>query len=52
MRLQKYIDTLGDWRWRIFAANGRILADSGEGYRNEADCDHAILLIINWIKGL
>jgi len=21
-----------DWRWRLRAANGRIVADSGEGY--------------------
>jgi uncharacterized protein YegP (UPF0339 family) len=52
MRLQKYVDSQRQWRWRIFAANGRILADSGEGYRNEADCNHAVLLIFHWIKGL
>jgi uncharacterized protein YegP (UPF0339 family) len=52
MRLQRYVDVVGEWRWRIYAANGRIMADSGEGYRNKGDCDHAILTIINWIKGL
>lgn len=31
----------GDWRWRLRAANGETIA-SGEGYRNRADCDHAI----------
>lgn len=30
------------WRWRFFARNGRILADSGEAYNQEADLDHAI----------
>lgn len=24
----------GDYRWRLVAHNGRIIADSGEGYRN------------------
>ena len=28
----------GDWRWRVRAANGHILADSGEGYKNRLDC--------------
>ena len=52
MRIQKYTDIAGEWRWRIRAANGRILADSGEGYRSETHCNDAILLIINWIKSL
>lgn len=28
----------GKWRWRVFARNGRIVAESGEGYtsRNKA----------------
>jgi uncharacterized protein YegP (UPF0339 family) len=26
------------WRWRLRAANGRIIATSGEGYTNYADC--------------
>lgn len=34
-----------EWRWRMRAANGRIIADSGEGYRNKADCIAAIDLI-------
>lgn len=25
------------WRWRIRAANGRIVANGGEGYNNRAD---------------
>jgi uncharacterized protein YegP (UPF0339 family) len=28
-------DTKGDWRWRLKASNGRIIADSCEGYKNE-----------------
>ena len=49
MRLQKYTDAMGEWRWRIRAANGRSWP-SGEGYRNEADCNAAILLIYNWMR--
>lgn len=32
-RLDIYRDTTGDWRWRVLAANGRVVADSAEGYR-------------------
>jgi len=35
----------GDYRWRLRADNGRIVADSGEGYRNRADCEHGINLV-------
>jgi uncharacterized protein len=33
------------WRWRLVANNGKTIANSGEGYWNEADCDHAIALV-------
>jgi uncharacterized protein YegP (UPF0339 family) len=26
-------DKDGDWRWRALSANGRIVAESGEGYK-------------------
>lgn len=37
--------TQGDYRWRLVADNGRIIADSGEGYRNKADCQRGIDLV-------
>ncbi len=40
-RVDFYRDQHAEWRWRIIAENGNILADSGEGYRNRADCEHA-----------
>jgi uncharacterized protein YegP (UPF0339 family) len=27
-----YEDSAGEWRWRLLAPNGNIIADSGEGY--------------------
>lgn len=31
-RYEIYRDTAGQWRWRLVAGNGRIVA-SGEGYK-------------------
>ena len=41
----RYRDRRGQWRWRFVAANGRIIADSGEGYNSLAACDHAIAVL-------
>ncbi|WP_224338127.1 HVO_2922 family protein [Haloprofundus halobius] len=28
-------DKAGEWRWRLVATNGNIIADSGEGYQSK-----------------
>ena len=38
MKYHVYKDANNEWRWRLKAANGNILADSGEGYSAKADC--------------
>ena len=40
-----YKDTSSQWRWRLVAANLKIIADSSEGYWNKADCLHGISLV-------
>ena len=40
-----YKDIAGQWRWRLYAANSKIIANSGEGYFNKADCLSAIGLV-------
>jgi uncharacterized protein YegP (UPF0339 family) len=40
-----YKDVQGYWRWRLVAANNRIIANSGEGYANKGDCLSAIYLV-------
>lgn len=32
------------YHWRATARNGRILADSGEGYKRKRDCEHGMRL--------
>lgn len=38
-------DQRGEWRWRLRADNGKIVADSGEGYKAESDCLHGIEIV-------
>lgn len=37
-----YEDRAGEYRWRLVAGNGRIIADSGEGYASKSGADKAI----------
>ena len=50
MRFEIYRARMGlltrtQWRWRLRAGNGRIVATSGESYNNRADMLRAIALI-------
>jgi len=42
-----YKDSAGEYRWRLQAANTKTIADSGEGYKNKADCKHGIQLVMD-----
>lgn len=37
-----YPDQSGEWRWRLLAPNGRIIADSGEGYSSRSNAMRAV----------
>lgn len=37
-----YKDKAGEYRWRMVASNGRIVADSGEGYSSKSGARSAI----------
>lgn len=46
MAIERYRDKAGEHRWRFRSeGNDRILADSGEGYQNEEDMEHALKLL-------
>lgn len=45
MYFSLYVDTNRQWRWRLVAGNGRIIANAGEGYYNREDCLSAIALV-------
>ena len=42
-----YRDVNGSWRWTLEAANGRKIANAGEGYINRDDCVHAVNLVMD-----
>ena len=50
-KLQIYRDANREWRWRLRASNGRILADSGEGYRRRASARHAAARVRTILAG-
>lgn len=37
-KLEFYEDEAGEFRWRLLAHNGNVVATSGEGYKNRKDC--------------
>jgi uncharacterized protein YegP (UPF0339 family) len=41
-KFEMYKDARGEFRWRLKAANGQIIATSGEGYTTKASCDNGI----------
>jgi uncharacterized protein YegP (UPF0339 family) len=37
-----YEDDSGEWRWRAKSANGKTVADSGEGYMRQTYVEEAV----------
>ena len=42
-KLEIYKDNSGEWRWRLKASNGRIVATGGEGYKRHSSCHSSML---------
>ncbi len=47
MHFQIYLDRGGDYRWQLKTSDGRIIADSSEGYVNKSSCIDSILEVKN-----
>ena len=41
-RFELFVDAADEWRWRLVAANGNIIADSGEGYNSKQGAKRGI----------
>lgn len=48
---ETYKSVNGEWRWRLVSKNGRIIADSSEGYVSEANVTRSVERIRRLIKG-
>jgi len=46
-KFEVYADRSGQWRWRFIANNGKIVADSAEGYVNKTDCVDGAKIVKN-----
>lgn len=45
MKYVIYRDDTRQYRWRFVAANGNIIADSGESYHQKDDCENGIRIM-------
>lgn len=45
MYYELYYESYQGWRWTLFAANHRKIANSGEGYVNKSDALSAINMV-------
>lgn len=45
-----YEDSSSEFRWRLQTGNGRIVADSGEGYDTEAGAWRALFAMRIWVE--
>lgn len=46
LRFEIYRDNRANYRWRLKAANGRVIATSGEGYKAKAACREGVDLVM------
>lgn len=49
-RVEFYRDDAGEHRWRVKSPNGKILADSGEGYKREGDALAAFATVVGEVR--
>jgi len=52
MRLELYKDIDKEWRWKIVARNGRIVAVGDEGYRKRATMKKTLRRLVDGFKRL
>lgn len=49
MKIEMYKDAPGEWRWRLRAPNGRIVADSAEGYGSRQGARRSIANFVKYL---
>ena len=44
-------DRADEYRWRLRAANGQIIATSGEGYTSKDGCEGGMRAVVSCLQG-
>jgi uncharacterized protein YegP (UPF0339 family) len=47
MKIVLYKDKKGEYRWRLVARNGRIIADSAESYKQKSKMMHIVQKLLD-----
>ena len=50
MKFVIYQDLRGEWRWRLVADNGRVVADSAEGYVDKFGVNRALRSVMDAVQ--
>jgi uncharacterized protein YegP (UPF0339 family) len=50
-QFELYRDSADDFRWRLRADNGNVVADSGQGYSRRTDCERGIEIVKEQASG-
>jgi uncharacterized protein YegP (UPF0339 family) len=50
MKVEFFQDRTKEWRWRLKAANGRLMAVSGDGYKSKAGAKEGFELVKDGVK--
>lgn len=51
-QVEFYRDRKREYRWRIRAKNGKVLADCGEGYTRKSDCRQSYNRLFKTLNGV
>ncbi|MES3001356.1 MAG: DUF1508 domain-containing protein [Pseudomonadota bacterium] len=49
-KVEFYKDRKGQHRWRLIASNGRVVADSAEGYVTKAACENGFVAVASLVE--
>ena len=49
-RLRIYQDRNKEWRWTLFAKNGKKLANGGESYKRRRDLLKIVAMLFPWFR--
>lgn len=41
-KIEIYNDAAGECRWKVISSNGKIIAESSEGYRSKESCERSL----------